>query len=76
MCNQGQKLAGVEDGGLYVYNNLVKHICAAKPFLLQHSFFESAAGFQRLYDTCKRANHPLLIGGDHSIASSSVMASN
>ena len=29
-----------------------------------------------MYDTCRRLHFPLIIGGDHSISSSSVMASN
>ena len=61
---------------MYVYENLVKHICDDKPYLLEHAQFNSENGYQRLYDTCKRLNFPLLIGGDHSVASSSVMASN
>ena len=74
MCNQGQKRDGVQLGGMYVYDNMVNEICDAKPYLLENLQFNDEYGYQRLYDTCKRLNFPLLIGGDHSVASSSVMA--
>ena len=75
-CSQGQKRRGVEQGGLYVYNHIVSKICDNQPYKLDHVQFESQVGYQRLYETCKRLNFPLIIGGDHSVSSSSLMASN
>jgi hypothetical protein len=36
-CSQGQKRRGVEQGGMYVYNNLVKDICESQPYKLEHT---------------------------------------
>lgn len=44
-CSQGQKRRGVEQGGMYVYNNLVKDICESQPYKLEHTQFESQVGY-------------------------------
>ena len=75
MCSQGQKKTGVNEGGLYMYNKLFKDLCSSKPYLIQHEHFDSAAGYLELYQTCHKLNKPLLLGGDHSVSSSSVLAS-
>ena len=74
-CSQGQKKTGVNEGGLYMYNHVFKDLCVSKPYLIEHEHFESAAGYLELYQTCHKLNKPLLLGGDHSISSSSVLAS-
>lgn len=75
-CSQGQKRRGVEDGALYVYNNLFKEICNSQVYSFAHTQFDTQIGYQKLYGICKALNFPLTIGGDHSVASSSLMASN
>ena len=37
MCSQGQPRSGVNDGGLYLYNNVFRNICDAKPYVVQHA---------------------------------------
>ena len=75
MCSQGQPRQGVNDGGLYLYNNVFRNICDSKPYVVQHEQFNSAEGYFRLYQLCNRLHRPLLLGGDHSVSSSSVLAS-
>ena len=75
MCSQGQKRQGVHDGAMYLYNNLFREMCDAKPYVIQHEQFDDAAGYLKLYQTCHTLNRPLLLGGDHSVSSSSVLAS-
>lgn len=75
MCSQGQKREGVNEGGLFLYNNIFRDMCDSKPFVIQHNQFDSAAGYLKLYKTCSKLHKPLLLGGDHSVSSSSVLAS-
>ena len=75
MCSQGQPRQGVNDGGLYLYNNVFRNICDSKPYAVQHEQFNSAEGYFRLYQLCNKLHRPLLLGGDHSVSSSSVLAS-
>ncbi len=75
MCSQGQKKQGVNEGGIYLYNHIFRDLCDSKPFVIQHEQFDDARGYLKLYQTCHKLNKPLLLGGDHSVSSSSVMAS-
>ena len=75
MCSQGQKRSGVDEGGLYMYNNIFRDICESKPYVVQNVQFDSQVGYQKLYGTCHNLNKPLLLGGDHSVSSSSLLAS-
>jgi len=75
MCSQGQRKEGVNEGGLYLYNHIFRDLCDAKPFVIQHEQFDSAAGYLKLYQTCQQLHKPLVLGGDHSISSSTVLAS-
>ena len=75
MCHQGQRRSGVDEGGLYVYQNVFRDICESKPYVVQNGQFLSQDGYQKLYGLCKGMNKPLTIGGDHSVASSSTLAS-
>lgn len=75
MCSQGQKRQGVHDGSMYLYNHIFKDLCEPRPYVIQHEQFDDAAGYLKLYQTCHSINKPLLLGGDHSVSSSSVMAS-
>ena len=74
-CHQGQKRRGVEAGAYYIYENCFKHICKSQPFAIQNVQFDTQYGYQKLYGQCRDLNLPLNIGGDHSVASSSVLAS-
>ena len=75
MCSQGQKKEGVNEGGLYLYNHIFRDLCDSKPYVVQHEQFDTAAGYLKLYQTCHKLHRPLLLGGDHSVSSSSVLAS-
>ena len=74
-CHQGQRRSGVDEGGLYTYENVFADICYAKPFVVTNQQFNSQDGYQKLYGVCKDLHKPLLIGGDHSVSSSSTLAS-
>ena len=75
MCSQGQKREGVRDGALFLYNNVFRNLCDSKPYIVQNSHFDSAAGYLQLYKTLQGLNKPVLLGGDRSVSSSSVFAS-
>ena len=49
MCSQGQRRRGVDEGGLYLYNNVFRDICESKPYVVQNVQFDSALGYQKLY---------------------------
>jgi len=74
-CHQGQRRPGVDSGAQYIYNNCFKDICEEQPFVVQNIQFESQYGYQKLYGQCRNLIKPLTLGGDHSVASSSVLAS-
>ena len=75
MCSQGQRKDGVNDGGLFLYNNVFRNLCDSKPYIVQNSHFDNHQGYIQLYQTLERLNKPILLGGDRSIVSSSVFAS-
>lgn len=58
-----------------MYNNGFRDVCDSKPYVVQNVQFDSQVGYQKLYQLCSKLQKPLLLGGDHSIASSSTMAS-
>ena len=74
MCSQGQRRSGVDEGALYLYKDVFREICEDKPHVVQTHQFNSQDGYQKLYGICKDLQKPLTIGGDHSVASSSVLA--
>ena len=74
MCSQGQRKDGVNDGGLFLYNNVFRNLCDSKPYIVQNSHFDNHQGYMQLYYTLKKLNKPLLLGGDRSTVSSSVFA--
>ena len=74
-CSQGQRRPGVHEGGLFLYDKIFKEICRRDPFVIEHEQFDNAAGYLKLYQTCYKLHKPLLLGGDHSVSSSSVLAS-
>jgi arginase family enzyme len=75
MCHQGQRRVGVDEGGMLVYNNIFKDLCQTEPFVVQADAFKTQDGYLSLYGVCRDQHKPLLIGGDHSVSSSSVLAS-
>lgn len=50
-------------------------MCDYVPFNILNKMFDSQHGYQKLYGQCRDFNKPLVIGGDHSVASSSTLAS-
>lgn len=62
-------------GGHLVYEHVFKDVCDTKPHLVTLNQFNSQEGYQKLYGICKDLHKPLCIGGDHSVASSSTLAS-
>jgi len=78
MCSQGQKRSGVDEGGLAMYNQIFKDICMERPYVVQESQFGSQDGYRKIFDMCHRLGKlgPFIcIGGDHSVAGPSVLAS-
>ena len=43
--------------------------------MISHEMFDTPQGYFNLYQKCKMLHRPLLLGGDHSVSSSSVLAS-
>lgn len=74
-CHQGQRLKGVEMGGKYLYNNVFLKSTAIQPITILNKYFDSVAGFDSLYKICSTVNYPLVLGGDHSIGTSTVLGS-
>jgi hypothetical protein len=44
-CSQGQKRKGVEQGALYVYQNLFRDICGSQVYQLAHTQFDTQVGY-------------------------------
>jgi len=74
-CFQGQTKLGVEEGGIFLYNNLFYEKTRKKNISIEKKEFDTQVGYEKLYKTCATTNHPLVLGGDHSIGASSVFAS-
>lgn len=74
-CNQGQRLKGVSDGGKYLYNNVFHNLTNSKPTTIHNIEFDLSNGYQKLYDICSDTFYPLVLGGDHSIGTSTVLSS-
>lgn len=70
-CKIGQQKYGVQYGANILYNNLIKYKTLKKP---QYVSVTSTHDYQVLYDTLIQTHKPLLLGGDHSIAQSSLMS--
>ena len=75
MCSQGQQKSGVDEGALYLYNNVFKEVCEEKPYVIRKKQFDTQDGYQKLFGVCRKSQLPLVIGGDRSISSSAVLAS-
>jgi len=73
-CNQGQRKEGVKFGGNILYEKLLFSAFISPPAVISHEKF-NATGYQDLYQMCSQTNYPLVLGGDHSIGTSTVMGS-
>ena len=73
-CHQGQRKRGVEFGGDYLYKNIFNKN-TLNPITIFNKDFDSISGFKKLYDLCSSTNYPLVLGGDHSIGTSTVLGS-
>ena len=74
-CYQGQRKKGVELGGNYLYNNIFFKNTSLSTVSIEKEKFDSILGYKSLYDTCSTINYPLVLGGDHSIGTSTVLGS-
>lgn len=74
-CNQGQRLKGVCLGGDYLYNNIFKTKTNKKILVVPNEDFNSDFGYLKLFDICSTNYYPLVLGGDHSIGTSTLLAS-
>jgi len=72
-CNQGQKRLGVKDGGHLLYKEIFSKM--SEPYIFPNKTFDSSIGFKKLFNFCKKIENPLVLGGDHAIGASTVMAS-
>jgi len=74
-CHQGQKKRGVELGAKYLYNQLFHKSTTDNPILIPNKDFDLPSGYKTLYNMCSTLQYPLVLGGDHSIGSSTVLGS-
>jgi arginase len=74
-CCQGQKKRGVELGGDYLYNNIFFKKTSLQPVSIIHKDFDSVLGYKSLYNVCSTISYPLVLGGDHSIGTSTLLSS-
>jgi arginase len=74
-CHQGQKKPGVSLGGEYLYNNIFRKNTKLNPIIIPNKWFDSNVGYKSLYNICSTLEYPLTLGGDHSIGTSTVLAS-
>jgi len=72
-CNQGQAKKGVNKGGVTLYNNIFYKLRA--PTIIENQLFNNNKGYNILYEKCINAPKTLVFGGDHSIATATVLAS-
>ncbi len=73
-CNQGQKKSGVKYGGEILYENIFRNM--NKPVkVIQNNFFNSFQGYKKFNVICENIKYPLVLGGDHSIGTSTVLSS-
>jgi len=70
-CMIGQRKKGVNYGGLSLYKNIIKNTNANAPKFVQSN---TLLEYNNLYRTLVKTQHPLLLGGDHSIGQTSVMS--
>jgi len=73
-CNQGQKKEGVRNGGLLLYHKIF-HKNKNNPILVDNDNFNNYMGYKKLKKYCFETKYPLVLGGDHSIGSSTVLSS-
>jgi arginase len=75
-CNQGQKKLGVQFGGHFLYENVFNNYKSDKVLSYQNNTFNNQnLSYFNLYKKCIETQYPLVLGGDHSIGASTVMAS-
>lgn len=75
-CNQGQRKLGVQFGGNYLYEHVFNYYKSDKVLSYQNSSFNNQnLSYFNLYKKCSETQYPLVLGGDHSIGASTVMAS-
>lgn len=74
-CFQGQRKTGVEFGSSYLYNNIFFKNTVTKPIEIKTADFNSTDGYVKLFNICSNNFYPLVLGGDHSIGYSTVLAS-
>jgi len=74
-CYQGQRKKGVELGGDYLHSKIFLKNTTTKPIIIPNIEFDSISGYKSLYNVCSTINYPLVLGGDHSIGTSTVLSS-
>lgn len=74
-CHQGQKKLGVQMGGHYLYEHVFKNIVKKDSLVLPVNSFNSIDGYKKLYNICANTSYPLVLGGDHSIGTSTLLGS-
>jgi arginase len=74
-CYQGQKKLGVELGGKYLFDKIFSNINKNVPMVVPVESFNSVDGYKKLYDICSNTFYPLVLGGDHSIGTSTLLGS-
>jgi len=73
-CNQGQKKVGVKYGGYVLYQNIFSSM--KKPVIIvKNHIFNKNPGYKKFNTICETIKYPLVLGGDHSVGTSTVLSS-
>ena len=75
-CSQGQRKSGVQFGGYFVYEYGFHNYKSDEITYYKNNIFNNNnLSYFNLYKKCIKTQFPLVLGGDHSIGASTVMAS-
>lgn len=74
-CSQGQLRKGVGVGGDYLLLNFFDIKCTNNAIVIPNESFNTTQGYKSLYNICTNTAYPLVLGGDHSIGTSTVLSS-
>lgn len=74
-CHQGQKKKGIKLGGKYLYDHIFYKKNNHDIITIPKQKFNTELGYKELYNICSTLQFPLVLGGNHSIGTSTVLGS-
>jgi arginase len=74
-CHQGQQKNGVGKGGAHLYERIFLIKTLFEPIVINTNLFNTTDGYKQLYNCCSSFDYPIVLGGDHSIGTATVLAS-